>query len=357
MKRFLKITLCLICLVFASFGLTACDLFSSDSDDDIVDVNAPTEISVSGVATEITVGQSLYTRLTVQQKVGETWEEVPQADYKVACDYDTTKYGTFEFKVTLREYPKVEYKTSVVVNPILVTLPTFSVVYTGELVDAKSNLEELAAVPNSEEKLFEVISYENRTNVGDYTAKVRLLNPDKYVWSDGTQTLSGRTQMVNWSITQAPKKSVYGKSTNVTAYYGDTLLDVIQDNGLNYDNGSQIDFYFIDEEGVVISNNTIITSQTTLFAKFRPNSNYEFNDTLSFNITIISNASYTVEHYKLVDGQYVLADTETLNGKITTIVSATAKSYDGFTFNSAASIVSGRVTKDGSLVLRMYYDN
>ncbi len=356
MKRFLKITLCLICLVFASFGLTACDLFSGDSGGDNT-ANAPTEISVTGVSTEIMVGQSLYTRLKVQQKVGEEWEEVPQADYKITCNYDATKYGTFEFKVNLREYPKIEFKTNIVVNPIQVTLPTFSVVYTGELVDAKSNLEEFAYFPNSDEKLFEVISYENRTNVGNYSAKVRLLNPDKYMWSDGTQNLSGRTQTVNWSITQAPKKSVYGNSTNLTVYYGDTLLDVIQDNLLNYENGRQIDFAFIDESGEVVSTNIVITNQTVLFARFRPNSNYEYNDTLSFNLTIVPNAYYKVEHYKLEGGEYVLATTETFNARITSVVSATAKTYDGYTLNSDISTISGRVVKGGSLVLKLYYDN
>ena len=72
-------------------------------------------------------------------------------------------------------------------------------------------------------------------------------------------------------------------------------------------------------------------------------------------------ASYKVEHYQeQPDGTYKIvdADTETINGiEVDTEVSATAKTYTGYTFDETASgtVKKGKVLKDGSLVLKLYY--
>lgn len=350
-KKYLKYIL--ICTVFLclSVVLTGCDLFSGDNNEP--DVPAPTEIDVTGFSPEITVGDPIYTKLTVYQKINGEWEDVPKADFIITCDYDATRYGTYELVVSLREYPDIKYTAQITVKPIYVTVPSYSTTYTGEEIDIKSCLESQAQVGG--EKAFEVTAYEKKTDVGEYTAKVRLLNADKYVWFDGENVLSTRTQNVSWTITKAGKIERYDK-TEVSAFYGDTLLDVIGQNELNYVNGEKIDFQFIDDVGNELSHSTIITNQTVLYAKFRPNKNYEYNDLVTLNVSIVANAGYTVEHYKFDGESYQLADSEQFSGKITSVVTATAKQYDGFLLNEITSIKVGRVTKDGSLILKLYYD-
>ncbi len=70
--------------------------------------------------------------------------------------------------------------------------------------------------------------------------------------------------------------------------------------------------------------------------------------------------AYKVEHYQQYSygTGYSLASTENLTGLYSTTVTATQKTYTGFTFNEQASqnITSGVVAADGSLVLKLYYD-
>ena len=71
-----------------------------------------------------------------------------------------------------------------------------------------------------------------------------------------------------------------------------------------------------------------------------------------------SNAKYTVKYYLEntdCDG-YELKDSTELESAIGETVSATTKSYTGFTYNESASNISGTVSEDGSLELSVYYD-
>lgn len=68
--------------------------------------------------------------------------------------------------------------------------------------------------------------------------------------------------------------------------------------------------------------------------------------------------SYKVEHYQenLYDG-YMLVETENLKGADANTVTASAKSYTGFTYDNSVTgtIESGIITSDGGLVLKLYY--
>ena len=71
-------------------------------------------------------------------------------------------------------------------------------------------------------------------------------------------------------------------------------------------------------------------------------------------------SEYKVEHYKQnvsLNG-YELADTDNLMGPTDSNITATAKSYSGFTENKTINlrVPNGVVTEDGSLVLKLYYD-
>ena len=67
---------------------------------------------------------------------------------------------------------------------------------------------------------------------------------------------------------------------------------------------------------------------------------------------------YTVEHYlENLDGNYALDTTEPLKGTTDTTVTAAAKSYDNFTYDSTVpdTVASGNIAADGSLVLKLFY--
>lgn len=94
--------------------------------------------------------------------------------------------------------------------------------------------------------------------------------------------------------------------------------------------------------------------------------NYTFTTMPGENITLIAqwtahtNIPYTVEHYfEKVDGSYpsIPDETENLTGTTDSTVTANAKDYTGFTFDSGVSgtVTSGTISADGSLVLKMYY--
>ncbi len=69
-------------------------------------------------------------------------------------------------------------------------------------------------------------------------------------------------------------------------------------------------------------------------------------------------ADYTVLHYKLVNDNYVLNETETKSGNIGSAVTVTAKSYAGYRLNETKSAKSGsgKVYANDKLSLAMYYD-
>ena len=67
---------------------------------------------------------------------------------------------------------------------------------------------------------------------------------------------------------------------------------------------------------------------------------------------------YTVEHYlENLDGSYALDTTEPLKGTTDTTVTAAAKSYDNFTYDSTVpgTVASGNIAGDGSLFLKLFY--
>ena len=69
---------------------------------------------------------------------------------------------------------------------------------------------------------------------------------------------------------------------------------------------------------------------------------------------------YIVEHYKGGAGGYTLAETEYATGQVGTTVSATPKSYDGYTYQAEKSTASGELkaitTADDIVTLKLYYD-
>ena len=72
---------------------------------------------------------------------------------------------------------------------------------------------------------------------------------------------------------------------------------------------------------------------------------------------VVGKAAYTVEHYiQLEDGSYLLNQKEAKSAKVGNIVTATAKDYHGYAVNETVSVVSGTVTENETLMLKLYYD-
>ena len=67
---------------------------------------------------------------------------------------------------------------------------------------------------------------------------------------------------------------------------------------------------------------------------------------------------YTIKHFQReINGSYKLVETEVLEGKMADLVTATPKTYPGYTYNEALSVVSGYIEAEDKLVLACYYEN
>ena len=109
-----------------------------------------------------------------------------------------------------------------------------------------------------------------------------------------------------------------------------------------------------DGSGTTYSNGQyIIVSKTmTLFAQWKK--------TVPSTPITPGGIRYIVEHYKASGSGYTLEETEYSTGKIGDTVTATPKTYDGFTYHPSISTSSGILKKINSAVdivtLKLYYD-
>lgn len=133
--------------------------------------------------------------------------------------------------------------------------------------------------------------------------------------------------------------------------YGTPDLSVTSDNPLsavfeNEDGEKTYVVYNADEE----DKTTTFSDGTTVDAKAGEMSTVSEGETEG-------KASYTVEHYIQTEKGYILNEKEVKSGKIDNEVIATAKSYTGYELDETVegTKTSGKVTEDGSLVLKLYY--
>jgi len=220
-------------------------------------------------------------------------------------------------------------------------LPTYTTVYTGEGIDIKAALE------NKSNGLYSVSQYTKEVNVGEYSASLTLTNPDKYCWVDDSgQVIKGYTKSINWSITKASAKAYTGERQFVV-YYGDTLYDVAVQNNLK-------NITWVDED------NTIITNQTSVSAIYNESpGNYEDTYISIVFADIVTTANYAVEYYFYDGSEYVLDSSRSVydnSDTIGEIINLAPETINGFVFNTYLSNATGKVVKDGSLVLKLYYD-
>lgn len=151
-------------------------------------------------------------------------------------------------------------------------------------------------------------------------------------WTPNTYTVKfnandGAGPMADQDFTYDVKQALTANAFTRTGY----TFTGWKDDGNTYTDGQKVKNLTAEPDGTV-----------TLYAQWEAK-----NDT-----------PYTVKHYlENLNGSYALDTTEHLEGKTDATVTAAAKSYDNFTYDSTVldTVASGNIAGDGSLVLKLFY--
>lgn len=168
-----------------------------------------------------------------------------------------------------------------------------------------------------------------------------------------TMTLKAKWELSTYSLTLQTDGGTIASGKEVTGYtYGTGAVlptaDDITREGYRFD-GWYADTSF---SGSPVREITATdTGNKTLYAKWTRNT----TPVIPGNVI-----NYIVEHYKTDGSGYTLAETEHSAGKTGTTVTATPKTYDGFTYNASISNASGTLKKisgpEDIVTLKLYYD-
>lgn len=168
-----------------------------------------------------------------------------------------------------------------------------------------------------------------------------------------TMTLKAKWELSTYSVTLQTDGGTIASGKEVTGYtYGTGAVlptaDDITREGYRFD-GWYADSSFSGSPVTEITGTD--TENKTFYAKWTKNT----TPIISGN-TI----NYIVEHYKTDGSGYTLAETEHSAGKTGDTVTATPKTYEGFTYNPAISTASGTLKKisgpEDIVTLKLYYD-
>lgn len=168
-----------------------------------------------------------------------------------------------------------------------------------------------------------------------------------------TMTLKAKWELSTYSVTLQTHGGTIASGKEVTGYtYGTgavlpTTNDITRE-GYRFD-GWYADSNFSGSPVTEITGTDM--GNKTFYAKWTRNT----TPIISGN-TI----NYIVEHYKTDGSGYTLAETEHSAGKTGDTVTATPKTYEGFTYNPAISTASGTLKKisgpEDIVTLKLYYD-
>ena len=168
-----------------------------------------------------------------------------------------------------------------------------------------------------------------------------------------TMTLKAKWELSTYSVTLQTDGGTIASGKEVTGYTYGTGAVLPTTNDITRE-GYRFDGWYADSNfsGSPVTEITgTDTGNKTFYAKWTRNT-----------IPIISGntINYIVEHYKTDGSGYTLAETEHSAGKTGDTVTATPKTYEGFTYNPAISTASGTLKKISSLedivTLKLYYD-
>lgn len=168
-----------------------------------------------------------------------------------------------------------------------------------------------------------------------------------------TMTLKAKWELSTYSVTLQTDGGTIASGKEVTGYTYGTGAVLPTTNDITRE-GYRFDGWYADSNfsGSPVTEITgTDTGNKTFYAKWTQNT----TPIISGN-TI----NYTVEHYKTDGSGYTLAETEHSAGKTGDTVTATPKTYEGFTYNPAISTASGTLKKISSpediVTLKLYYD-
>lgn len=168
-----------------------------------------------------------------------------------------------------------------------------------------------------------------------------------------TMTLKAKWELSTYSVTLQTHGGTIASGKEVTGYTYGTGAVLPTTNDITRE-GYRFDGWYADSSfsGSPVTEITgTDTGNKTFYAKWTRNT----TPIISGN-TI----NYIVEHYKTDGSGYTLAETEHSAGKTGDTVTATPKTYEGFTYNPAISTSSGTLKKISSLedivTLKLYYD-
>ena len=168
-----------------------------------------------------------------------------------------------------------------------------------------------------------------------------------------TMTLKAKWELSTYSVTLQTDGGTIASGKEVTGYTYGTGAVLPTNNDITRE-GYRFDGWYADSSfsGSPVTEITgTDTGNKTFYAKWTRNT----TPIISGN-TI----NYIVEHYKTDGSGYTLAETEHSAGKTGDTVTATPKTYEGFTYNPAISTSSGTLKKISSLedivTLKLYYD-
>ena len=168
-----------------------------------------------------------------------------------------------------------------------------------------------------------------------------------------TMTLKAKWELSTYSVTLQTDGGTIAPGKEVTDYtYGTGAVlptaDDITREGYRFD-GWYADSSFSGSAVTEITDTD--TGGKTFYAKWTRNTT---------PVTPSGTVRYLVEHYKADGSGYTLAETEHSAGSIGDTVTATPKTYDGFTYNAAISNARGTLKKisgpEDIVTLKLYYD-
>ena len=189
----------------------------------------------------------------------------------------------------------------------------------------------------------------NQVKYGTVITAPTVLNPG-YTFNSWDSTVAATMPAANTTYTAQWTLNNYTINFNTNG--GSTVDQITQVYGTAVNepmNPTKLGYIFVDwYSDVALSNvynfSTKPAASITLYAKWDLN----------------TNMLYTVEHYEqnTMDAGYTLKEIENRTGTFNIIVTATAKTNEGFTFNGIAegTVSSGTLATDGSLTLKQYYD-
>lgn len=168
-----------------------------------------------------------------------------------------------------------------------------------------------------------------------------------------TMTLKAKWELSTYSVTLQTDGGTIASGKEVTSYTYGTGAVLPTTNDITRE-GYRFDGWYADSNfsGSPVTEITgTDTENKTFYAKWTKNT----TPIISGN-TI----NYIVEHYKTDGSGYTLAETEHSAGKTGDTVTATPKTYEGFTYNPAISTASGTLKKisgpEDIVTLKLYYD-